>query len=132
LIDIYGHYANRGDTVFVESDWHIRENGSVVRLLNHFASTNHCGGLESSEEVLGKASVGWKDFMAAVNRLREVRFDIRTRQTHPIIKGDLVLCTYPFPLLSPRAMVVSKAQPILPRPKELTAIETGESHVVGS
>lgn len=113
LIDIYGHYANRGDTVDIRSDWSVAASPAVLSILNYFGSTKHCGGFESTKRICAKTGLTLKELQTAVSSLRDVRFDIRSNATHPIIKGDSVICTYPFPLLSPRAMVVSKAQPII-------------------
>ncbi len=45
-----------------------------------------------------------------IKELRGVRFDARTHETHPIIEAGKILCTYPFPLLSPRALVESRVR----------------------
>jgi len=45
-----------------------------------------------------------------VATLRMIRFDVRSSKTHPIIGDSRVLCTYPFPLLSPRALVESRVR----------------------
>ncbi len=132
LIDIYGHYANRGDTVDIVSEWHVITSKAVLRVLNHFGSTAHCGVFESAQVICNDTGLDIQAFREAVARLREVRFDIRSSATHPIIKGDAVICTYPFPLLSPRAMVVSKAQPLIGQVPKGLQEEIDEQHAYGS
>jgi hypothetical protein len=51
-----------------------------------------------------------RELAKVIEGLREIRFDVRTGDTHPIIGNGRVLCTYPFPLLSPRALVESRAE----------------------
>lgn len=36
--------------------------------------------------------------------MRELRYDVRTTNTHPTIRTDEIICTYPFPMLSERVM----------------------------
>jgi DNA (cytosine-5)-methyltransferase 1 len=55
-------------------------------------------------------TLGRKQLHKTVESMREIRFDLRTCITHPIIGKGRVLCTYPFPLLSPRALVESRVQ----------------------
>ena len=42
---------------------------------------------------------------SAIERLRQLRVDIRTSRTHPTLGPEQVICTYPFPLLSEKAHV---------------------------
>jgi len=53
-----------------------------------------------------------------IMKMRAIRFDIRTPLTHPIITSG-VLCTYPFPLLSSRALVESRVQLLRPNSPSL-------------
>jgi DNA (cytosine-5)-methyltransferase 1 len=110
LIDIYGHYANRGDTVQIDGTWKIDVPAPVLRLLNFTSKTMNCGQFISLTTLTKSAGIPEERIPSLVEALRAVRFDARTRFTHPIIKDDVVLCTYPFPLLSPRALVESRAR----------------------
>lgn len=66
----------------------------------------------------------------AVATLREYRLDLRTGQTHPIIGSDRLICTYPFPLLSPRALVESRVKLIHPANEKISP-DAGEARVYG-
>ena len=107
LIDIYGHYANRGDTVKVETifDKEVLEgNDPIYRALNYFGNSAHCGLFISKQEVAESIGVELTDLTPLLNRLRSLRYDVRTSATHPTITSDDILCTYPFPMLSGKAM----------------------------
>lgn len=110
LIDIYGHYANRGDVVDIttvsKNGWHDK----VFEVFEYFSQTKNCGYFVSEESLLLKFQLSRDELDYAVKRLRELRYDIRTFSSHPIIGKGNVLCTYPFPLLSSKAMVKSKAK----------------------
>jgi DNA (cytosine-5)-methyltransferase 1 len=110
LIDIYGHYANKGDDVSVSSDWLFDKSSPVTRLLNLFGDTDACGEFRSRSSLAGRLGISDELLIETVTKLRELRFDVRTSETHPIIDESLILCTYPFPLLSPRALVESRAK----------------------
>ena len=107
LIDIYGHYANRGDTVKVETmfDKGVQNSDDpIYRALNYFGNSAHCGIFISKEEVAEKIGVKMSDLSTLLNRLRGLRYDVRTSATHPTITSEDILCTYPFPMLSGKAM----------------------------
>lgn len=110
LIDIYGHYANRGDTVDVRSCWNLDEDVSIVALLNKFGNTANCGMFINQHSVFDDLGVDIGNVAECITNMRRIRFDMRTSDTHPIIDSDAVICTYPFPLLSPRALVESRVQ----------------------
>lgn len=59
---------------------------------------------------MGKLGVKEAGLQRVIQELRNVRFDARTHETHPIIQNGKMLCTYPFPLLSPRALVESRVR----------------------
>lgn len=110
LIDIYGHYANRGDVVCIETDLGLDKSDSIVRALNFIGKSKNCGGFFSRRVLCAEWEVSSAELDVLVDKLRDLRIDIRTDRTHPIIGPDRVLCTYPFPLLSPRALVESKVE----------------------
>ena len=110
LIDIYGHYANRGDVVDISINIKSENTTLLESLLNHFGQTKNCGGFISEIELLDLFNSPKGELVNAINRMREMRFDIRTYDTHPIIGSGNVLCTYPFPLLSKKALVMSKVK----------------------
>jgi len=102
LIDIYGHYANRGDTVVVETQ--IDESlGELARIVGYFGNSVNCG----VPLPLQSASVAMQTPVSLmpnrVDELRGLRFDVRTKATHPTLAPGTVLCTYPFPALSAKA-----------------------------
>lgn len=98
LIDIYGHYANRGDTVGVSTKLSGFEENSLVSLIERIGNSNFCGTVQSPE--ISK-SVGLT--RSIVDRLRTMRWDVRTRETHATLAPGVVLCTYPFPSISQKA-----------------------------
>ncbi len=110
LIDIYGHYANRGDVVDVASNIGCESKDLLVSLLQFFGQTNNCGDFISLEFLVDKFQTSEEELMSVIETLRNMRYDIRTYETHPIIGLGNVLCTYPFPLLSEKAMVISRAK----------------------
>jgi DNA (cytosine-5)-methyltransferase 1 len=110
LIDIYGHYANRGDTVKVDCDWKFEADPMTVQVLNYFNLTENCGTFRKQDDILKQFDISVQRFEKIVETLRSVRFDLRTSKTHPIIGEGRVLCTYPFPLLSSRALVESRVK----------------------
>lgn len=110
LIDIYGHYANRGDTVRVSAEWNLPVSPTLLRMLNYFSKTDNCGQIIPVAKLVKALRSTEKQAIGLVEDLRAIRFDTRTSATHPIIKSGMILCTYPFPLLSPRALVESRAR----------------------
>ncbi|MGJ8652484.1 MAG: DNA (cytosine-5-)-methyltransferase [Opitutaceae bacterium] len=111
LIDIYGHYANRGDVVNVKTrlSGGSDEDRDFLKFLEYFGATNNCGTFVTEDSIKESFRLGEESFRLYVDRMRGLRFDVRTHQSHPIIENGLMLCTYPFPLLSKKAMVSSKA-----------------------
>ncbi|WP_273828815.1 DNA cytosine methyltransferase [Pseudomonas sp. SBT1-2] len=110
LIDIYGHYANRGDVVDVEFSIENRSNRKLAELISFFSQTSNCGDFISEEVLLTKFELTRQELESAIDSMRALRYDVRTWVSHPIIGRGRVICTYPFPLLSPKAMVESKVK----------------------
>ena len=110
LIDIYGHYANRGDVVNVETVIARNVDTSLLRAIEFFGQTKNCGDFVSEEFLMGEFNVDKEELDLLVESMRKLRYDIRTWLSHPIIGRGRVLCTYPFPLLSPKALVESKVR----------------------
>lgn len=110
LIDIYGHYANKGDAVDITGEWRLLESVSINAILSRFAHTGACGEFVDCNELASEIGIDVDQLGEAITELRAFRFDVRTSRTHPIIGKDRLLCTYPFPLLSPRALVESRAK----------------------
>ena len=110
LIDIYGHYANRGDTVKVTGSYGLNSAMPEVRTLDYFLNSANCGGFWDRSALSPILEVSQAKLDRLVEDLRAIRMDIRTSTSHPIIGPDRVLCTYPFPLLSQKALVVSRVE----------------------
>ena len=110
LIDIYGHYANKGDAVDITGEWKLLESTPINALLNKFAHTSACGEFVDSDQLASEIGIESSQLNSLIAELRAFRFDVRTSRTHPIIGEDRTICTYPFPLLSPRALVESRAK----------------------
>lgn len=98
LIDIYGHYANRGDTVSVSTSLSGFEGNPMLPLIERIANSDFCGTVQSAEI---SSSAGLT--RSVVDRLRTMRWDVRTRETHATLATGVVLCTYPFPSISQKA-----------------------------
>lgn len=103
LIDVYGHYANRGDTVTIRTDIIGGSASILVRALRFFGDSQNCG--DDLPRAVVKSTLDMSDanLDELITDLRAMRFDIRTQRTHPTMASNMVLCTYPFPLLSQKA-----------------------------
>lgn len=110
LIDIYGHYANRGDTVNIYTDIAVNKKSDLWRTIEYFSQTINCGKITDIKLTAKSLSLTTARLLEIVSEMRGLRYDIRTFSTHPIIGENSLLCTYPFPLLSPRALVESKVK----------------------
>jgi DNA (cytosine-5)-methyltransferase 1 len=104
LIDIYGHYANRGDVVEIVVRAHSRRS-ALHQAIQYFSSSGRCGAMIPLDKVAADLRLAPTEVLELVRDLRDLRFDVRTSLTHPTIRGADLLCTYPFPLLSPRAQL---------------------------
>ncbi len=103
LIDVYGHYANRGDTVTVKTGIVGGPANSLCRALCFFGNSENCGVSVPRHVIQNQLGISEPEVDALIADLRAIRFDIRTSKTHPTIAPGMVLCTYPFPLLSGKA-----------------------------
>ncbi len=110
LIDIYGHYANRGDTVNILGNWKLAKGSDLLNAVNYFSVTGQCGDFVDEQMIQVALGLTKRSLASTINSMRKIRFDIRSLLTHPIIGKDRIICTYPFPLLSPRALVESRAR----------------------
>jgi len=108
LIDIYGHYANRGDTVTVATE--LDGDDPVARGLRFFGNSANCGRDMERDDVRKELCVSEAKLCLMVKELRGMRFDVRTKETHPTMAAGMVLCTYPFPLLSQKAHLERRHQ----------------------
>jgi DNA (cytosine-5)-methyltransferase 1 len=111
LIDVYGHYANRGDTVTIETDVIDGPQSLLRRALCFFGNSENCGISLPRRVVENQLGIEGKAVDQLIAELRAIRFDIRTKHTHPTIARGMVLCTYPFPLLSGRAHLERRIRP---------------------
>ncbi|WP_313928484.1 DNA cytosine methyltransferase [Pseudoxanthomonas sp.] len=105
LIDIYGHYANRGDTVKVSTRISGEKKSSLEKAIEFFGSSENCGQFLSDSDIESVIQCGRKETRTLALKLREMRWDVRLPETHATIRDDRVLCTYPFPLLSDKAQL---------------------------
>lgn len=108
LIDIYGHYANRGDTVIIKTEFLGKRKTLLERALEFFGNSENAGSFITRDAVAERLEVG--DFTIAdlIADMRSMRWDVRSLSTHPTIRHDAILCTYPFPLLSGKAQLERK------------------------
>lgn len=105
LIDIYGHYANRGDTVKVVTKLSGHRKTSVEKAVEFFGSSENCGQFLSNHEFASAVDCNLHDTRELVLKMREMRWDVRLPETHATIRDERMLCTYPFPLLSGKAQL---------------------------
>ena len=103
LIDIYGHYANRGDTVKIRTEFGFRPRTPTQRALQHFGCSENCGKFLSGRVLTREFSTNTVGLRKVTKDLRRLRYDFRMTATHPTIPADQLICTYPFPLLSSKA-----------------------------
>jgi hypothetical protein len=91
------------------AEWKLPKKGTLLRAINRFSNSTECGEFVDRNTLLRTLRASDSTFETIIRGMRDIRYDIRTPETHPIIQSG-VLCTYPFPLLSPRALVESRAQ----------------------
>jgi DNA (cytosine-5)-methyltransferase 1 len=73
--------------------------------LEFFGTSENCGGFLNEFSVAELLAVTVEELEQLVLELRSMRWDVRTHRTHPTIRQDGLLCTYPFPLLSEKAQL---------------------------
>jgi len=101
LVDIYGHYANRGDVVSVVTRVS-KSLGTLSSAVSYFGTSDNCG-------IELQADGGYTPLGECIepdvllDSMRRLRWDVRSNATHPTLAPGILLCTYPFPALSPRA-----------------------------
>ncbi|MCE8421042.1 hypothetical protein LZ190_20580, partial [Rhodovulum sulfidophilum] len=111
LIDIYGHYANRGDVVDINSRFDLKcTKTPVLKAVEYFSQTRNCGDFIREERLAQELNISTLSIPKLAEGFRRLRYDFRSSETHPIIGEGRYLCTYPFPLLSPRALVESRVE----------------------
>ena len=103
LIDIYGHYANRGDTVKIRTEFGFRLRTPTELALQHFGCSENCGVFLPGLALTRKFRTNAVGLSRVTKELRSMRYDFRMTATHPTILSDELICTYPFPLLSNKA-----------------------------
>jgi DNA (cytosine-5)-methyltransferase 1 len=105
LIDIYGHYANRGDTVKVNTKISGTKKSFLDKSFEFFGASENSGKFLSNSDFSKAILCDLPEVRSIVFRMREMRWDVRLPETHATIRDDRVLCTYPFPLLSWKAQL---------------------------
>lgn len=105
LIDIYGHYANRGDTVKVKTEFTQSRKTSIQKAIEFVGSSENCGDFIAEDSLACSIGTPVDSISELVAELRSIRWDVRTANTHPTIRSHDILCTYPFPLLSDKAQL---------------------------
>lgn len=108
LIDIYGHYANRGDTVSIKTKICKRNLSEVERAINFFGDSKNCGFFLDQTTLSEALGIDEKRLIGVIQELRTLRWDVRNASTHATITQHGVICTYPFPLLSGKAQLERK------------------------
>jgi DNA (cytosine-5)-methyltransferase 1 len=106
LIDIYGHYANRGDTVKVKTTFSGKKKSVIERAIEFFGCSENSGAFISKDFFI--KNLGDGNAPDLIDQLRSMRWDVRSPKTHPTIQHHSILCTYPFPLLSGKAQLERK------------------------
>lgn len=105
LIDIYGHYANRGDTVCINTSLAARAKSSLARAIEFFGNSQNSGKFITKADFALAAGIELYLVDSLILELRAMRMDVRSALTHPTISGSDIICTYPFPLLSSKAQL---------------------------
>jgi len=105
LIDIYGHYANRGDTVKVKTAFSTKRKSLLERAIDFFGTSENCGQFQSNADFADSIGCSVTQVRDIVYQMRGMRWDVRLPETHATIRQDSIICTYPFPLLSGKAQL---------------------------
>lgn len=108
LIDIYGHYANRGDTVSVQTEIISPANDPMINAICFFGNSDNCGIYLTREDLARRIGIEQNLIDKLVFDMRDNRYDVRISLTHPTIRTEEVICTYPFPMLSERVLFDKK------------------------
>ena len=82
----------------------------LIKAIEFFSQTTNCGEFIPEERMLEVLAISSSELEEIVETMRALRYDIRTWLSHPIIGKGKIICTYPFPLLSPKALVESKVK----------------------
>jgi DNA (cytosine-5)-methyltransferase 1 len=109
LIDIYGHYANRGDTVRVKTKVCKRYLSETERAISFFGDSLNCGAFIDQATLSEALAIDIKRLPGVIADMRSLRFDVRNASTHATITQRGVICTYPFPMLSGKAQFERKS-----------------------
>lgn len=104
LIDIYGHYANRGDTVKVTTWCEGCQDKLLQHAINYFGDSSNCGIYLKRDKLSTDLGISVEDVDELVYKMRSMRYDVRIAATHPTIRTEDIICTYPFPMLSERVL----------------------------
>jgi len=110
LIDIYGHYANRGDTVRIQTKVRAKSPSDLERAIIFFGDSLNCGYFIENADLSEALEVSESRLNKVIHDLRSLRWDVRNASTHATITQQGVICTYPFPLLSGKAQFERKLQ----------------------
>lgn len=105
LIDIYGHYANRGDTVKIATRIMGGRKSLLEKAVELFGASENCGHFLSAADFAKKLGCDKSQVRELAFQLRAMRWDVRLPETHATIRVERMLCTYPFPLLSEKAQL---------------------------
>jgi DNA (cytosine-5)-methyltransferase 1 len=73
LIDIYGHYANRGDTVKIDATWRLLRNSKLLKSINKFSKSLDCGAFIGREELLDDLGVLDGELDTIIMKMRRIR-----------------------------------------------------------
>ena len=73
--------------------------------MEFFGDSVNCGEFIGIQAFAGEIGVEEAAAKNVVLQLRELRWDVRLPETHPTIRRDALICTYPFPLLSGKAQL---------------------------
>jgi DNA (cytosine-5)-methyltransferase 1 len=90
----------------VKTSFSGKKKSVVEKAIEFFGCSENSGAFISEEffaEALGNGKPG-----ELIDKLRSMRWDVRSTKTHPTIQHDSILCTYPFPLLSGKAQLERK------------------------
>lgn len=104
LMSVVGHYSCAPSNFSTQVSFNGISVSPLRQAVEFFSSEEHCNRYFTISEIANSTGIPRPDLVNMLERLRELRYDIRTPSTHSNIQNSEsgtpeILCTYPFPNL---------------------------------
>lgn len=104
LMSVVGHYSCAPSNFSAQISFKQISASPLRQVAEFFSSEEHCNRYFTISEIANSTGIPRSTLVDTLERLRELRYDIRTPSTHSNIQNSEssapeVLCTYPFPNL---------------------------------